>query len=111
MAGGPLPSLPNCPRLRTADPARKPRPMARARQRPPNILHVMFDQMGALSLPLYGHPLVRAPNLRALAESGVVFDQAYCNAPLCSPSRHAMMTGQLPSRIGVYDNAAELASS
>lgn len=89
--------------------------MARARQRSPNILpnilHVMFDQMGALSLPFYGHPLVKAPNLRALAESGVVFDQAYCNAPLCSPSRHAMMTGQLPSRIGVYDNAAELASS
>ena len=86
------------------------RPMAR-RRTPPNILHVMFDQMSALSLPCYGHPLVKVPNLRGLAESGVVFEQAYCNAPLCSPSRHAMMTGQLPSRIGVYDNAAELASS
>jgi choline-sulfatase len=90
--------------------------MARARRSPsktapPSILHVMFDQMGALSLPCYGHPLVKAPNLRALADSGVVFEQAYCNAPLCSPSRHAMMTGQLPSRIGVYDNAAELSST
>ena len=88
--------------------------MARRRTPPnilPNILHVMFDQMSALSLSCYGHPLVKAPNLRALAESGVIFEQAYCNAPLCSPSRHAMMTGQLPSRIGVYDNAAELASS
>src|SRR5689334_21997600 len=100
--------LPQAPHRR---PRQEPHPMARARQRSPNILHVMFDQMGALSLPFYGHPLVKAPNLRALAESGVVFDQAYCNAPLCSPSRHAMMTGQLPSRIGVYDNAAELASS
>jgi Arylsulfatase A and related enzymes len=44
--------------------------MPRARKTPPNILHVMFDQMAALSLPCYGHPLVKAPNLRALAESG-----------------------------------------
>jgi len=85
--------------------------MPRARKTPPNILHVMFDQMAALSLPCYGHPLVKAPNLRALAQSGVVFEQAYCNAPLCSPSRHAMMTGQLATRIGVYDNAAELPST
>ena len=85
--------------------------MPRARKTPPNILHVMFDQMAALSLPCYGHPLVKAPNLRALAQSGVVFEQAYSNAPLCSPSRHAMMTGQLASRIGVYDNAAELPST
>ena len=75
----------------------------------PNILLVMFDQMSALSLPSYGHGLVRAPHLAALAQSGVVFERAYCNSPLCSPSRHAMMTGRLPSRIGAFDNAAELA--
>src|SRR5258706_9036263 len=102
----------SCPGRRTGPVSRRrPRQeqvlMPRARKTPPNILHVMFDQMAALSLPCYGHPLVKAPNLRALAESGVVFEQAYCNAPLCSPSRHAMMTGQLASRIGVYDNAAE----
>jgi choline-sulfatase len=82
-----------------------------ARKPPPNILLVMFDQMAALSLPCYGHPLVRAPHISALAKGGVVFEQAYCNAPLCSPSRHAMMTGRLPSRIGIFDNAAELAAS
>ncbi len=76
--------------------------------RPPDILLVMFDQMSAQSLPCYGHGVARAPQLQGLAERGVVFENAYCNSPLCSPSRFAMMTGQLPSRIGAYDNAAEL---
>jgi choline-sulfatase len=76
--------------------------------RPPNILLVMFDQLSAQSLPCYGHAVVKAPHLQALADRGVVFENAYCNSPLCSPSRFAMMTGQLPSRIGAYDNAAEL---
>jgi len=76
--------------------------------KPPNILLVMFDQMSAQALPCYGHGVVRAPHLQALAERGVVFENAYCNSPLCSPSRFAMMTGQLASRIGAYDNAAEL---
>jgi choline-sulfatase len=77
---------------------------------PPNILFVMFDQMAALSLPVYGHPLVRMPNLEALARRGAVFENAYCNAPLCSPARFALMTGRYPSRIGAYDNAAEFPS-
>jgi choline-sulfatase len=76
--------------------------------KPPNILLVMFDQMSAQSLPCYGHAVVKAPHLQGLAERGVVFENAYCNSPLCSPSRFAMMTGQLASRIGAYDNAAEL---
>jgi choline-sulfatase len=74
----------------------------------PNILFVMFDQMAALSLPIYGHGLVQAPNLTALARRGAVFENAYCNSPLCSPARFALMTGRLPSAIGAYDNAAEL---
>ncbi len=67
----------------------------------------MVDQMAPAFLPIHGHPLVKAPNLAALAERGVVFDAAYCNSPLCSPSRAAFMSGQLPSRTGAYDNAAE----
>ncbi|MGE0117867.1 MAG: choline-sulfatase [Dongiaceae bacterium] len=77
----------------------------------PNILFVMFDQLAPQSLPCYGHPLVHAPNLQALAERGVVFDSAYCNSPLCAPARFAMMAGQLPSRIGAWDNAAEFPAS
>ena len=77
----------------------------------PNILFVMFDQLSPQSLPAYGHPLVQAPHLQALAEGGVVFDSAYCNSPLCAPSRFSMMAGQLPSRIAAWDNAAEFPSS
>lgn len=77
----------------------------------PNIVVVMFDQMAALSLPAYGHPLVKTPHLDRLAARGTVFDQAYCAAPLCSPARFALMSGQLPSKIGAYDNAAEFPSA
>jgi choline-sulfatase len=77
----------------------------------PNILLIMADQMTAPVLPIYGHPVVKSPNLSALAERGVVFDSAYCNSPLCAPSRASLMTGQLPSRFGAYDNAAEFPAS
>ncbi|MEM7269220.1 MAG: choline-sulfatase, partial [Pseudomonadota bacterium] len=50
-------------------------------------------------------------NLDRLAASGAVFETAYCNYPLCAPSRASMATGQLCSAIGVYDNAAELPAS
>ncbi len=72
-----------------------------------NILVVMVDQLAPAFLPIHGHPLVRTPHLSRLAARGVVFDNAYCNSPLCSPSRTAFMTGCLPSRTGGYDNAAE----
>ncbi len=78
--------------------------------RPPNILIVMADQMAPAFLPIYGHALTRAPHMLALAESGVVFDSAYCASPLCAPSRASFMTGLLPSRTRVYDNAAEFAA-
>ncbi|MDH3380964.1 MAG: choline-sulfatase, partial [Gammaproteobacteria bacterium] len=52
----------------------------------------------------------QAPHLGALAEHGVVFDNAYCNSPLCAPARFSLMAGQLCSHIGAYDNAAEFQS-
>jgi choline-sulfatase len=73
----------------------------------PNILIVMADQMAPAFLPIYGHALTRAPNMLQLARDGVVFDSAYCSSPLCAPSRASFMSGLLPSRTGVYDNAAE----
>jgi choline-sulfatase len=76
----------------------------------PNILLVMFDQLAPQFLPFYAHPLVRSPAMTALAEGGAVFDNAYCNSPLCAPSRFSMLSGQYCSRIGAYDNAAEFAS-
>lgn len=76
----------------------------------PNILLIQADQCAPQTLPPYGHPIVKAPNLAALGAGGVVFENAYCNSPLCAPSRFSMLTGQLPSRTGVYDNASEMPS-
>src|SRR5215211_833107 len=71
----------------------------------------MVDQLAAGWLPAYGHEVVSSPSLDALAASGVVFESVYCPSPLCAPSRAALLTGRLPSEIGVYDNAAELRAS
>lgn len=77
----------------------------------PNILILMADQLAAPALPIHdADSPVKAPNIQALAQRGVVFDSAYCNSPLCAPSRFVFMTGRLPSKIGAYDNAAELRS-
>ena len=77
----------------------------------PNILLVMADQMTALVLRAYGGTVCKTPHLDRLAAEGAVFENAYCNYPLCAPSRYAMMTGCLPARIGAFDNGAELKAS
>jgi choline-sulfatase len=79
--------------------------------KPSNILFIMADQLAASALPAYGHALVDAPHMTALAEGGVVFDSAYCNFPLCAPSRFSLLSGRLASRIAAYDNAAEFAAA
>ena len=76
----------------------------------PNILLIQADQLAPQFLPPYGHEVVQAPNLSQLADEGVVFDAAYCNSPLCAPSRFSMMTGRLPTRIDAFDNASQLNS-
>jgi len=77
----------------------------------PNILFIMADQMSAKAMPMYGHPVVKTPALSRLAEEGVVFENAYCNSPLCGPSRLSMMSGRLPSKVGGYDNAVEFSAT
>lgn len=64
--------------------------------------------MAAAPLPIYGGVRVLAPHLQVLADTGTVFDAAYCNSPICAPSRFSMMTGRLPTSIGAFDNASEL---
>ncbi|MHC4587629.1 MAG: choline-sulfatase, partial [Planctomycetota bacterium] len=77
----------------------------------PNILFIQADQMAGPALPMYGNSVVKTPHLENLAEKGTTFKNAYCNNPICAPSRGSMLTGQLTSRIGAYDNAAEFPSS
>jgi len=73
----------------------------------PNIVIIMADQLAPHFCGAYGHPVAKTPNMDALAERGMRFDAAYCNSPLCAPSRFAFMSGQLISRIAAYDNASE----
>jgi choline-sulfatase len=77
----------------------------------PNILIVMVDQLAGTLFPDGPASFLNAPNLARLAERSVRFNANYCASPLCAPSRAAFMSGQLPSRTGVYDNAAEFPSS
>ena len=77
----------------------------------PNILFIQVDQLMAKALRIYGDPVCHAPNIDRLASRGTVFEAAYCNFPLCAPSRFSMATGRLCSEIGAYDNAAEMPAS
>ena len=77
----------------------------------PNILVIQADQLTAMVLPMYGKPGVVTPNLSRLADRGVTFVNAYCNNPVCAPSRASMLTGRMSSAIGAYDNAAEFPSA
>jgi choline-sulfatase len=73
----------------------------------PNILFIQVDQLAARYLAGYGHPAVKSPNIDRLMARSAVFDAAYCNYPLCSPSRASMLTGRLPFAIDQWDNGAE----
>ena len=73
----------------------------------PNVLLIQADQLSVRALSAYGNPIVQSPNIDALAEDGVIFDSAYCNNPICAPSRFSMLSGQYTSSIEAYDNGAE----
>lgn len=69
-----------------------------------NILFIMCDQLRADYLSCYGHPYIRTPNIDALAAQGVQFNHAYCQDPLCGPSRASFYTGRYVSSHGVMAN-------
>ncbi|MBY5904582.1 choline-sulfatase [Rhizobium leguminosarum] len=76
----------------------------------PNILILMVDQLNGTFFPDGPADFLHAPHLKSLAERSVRFTNAYTASPLCAPARASFMSGQLPSRTRVYDNAAEFAS-
>jgi len=74
----------------------------------PNFLIIMSDEHAPQFSSVYGHRIVRTPQMARLAAEGVTFDAAYCNSPLCVPSRLSFMTGKYVSQIGGWDNAKPL---
>ncbi|MFB6227735.1 MAG: sulfatase [Halobacteriales archaeon] len=70
----------------------------------PNVLFIMDDQHNARCLGCYGNDTVETPAIDRLAAEGVRFDRAYCQNPICMPSRMSYMTGRYPHSHGVYGN-------
>ena len=76
----------------------------------PNILILMVDQLNGTLFPDGPADWLHTPNLKKLAKRSTRFCNSYTAAPLCAPGRASFMSGLLPSRTRVYDNAAEFAS-
>ncbi len=81
-----------------------------SRHEQPNILVLMTDEQSPQFSEVYGHPFVKTPTMQKLAETGVVFDQAYTDCPLCAPTRASFMTGLQVHRHEVWDNGVPLRS-
>ncbi|MGI9336724.1 MAG: sulfatase-like hydrolase/transferase [Gammaproteobacteria bacterium] len=71
---------------------------------PTNLLFIFSDQHTRRAVGCMGHPVVKTPHMDALAERGTVFRSAYCNGPICVPSRASLATGRYVFDIGKWDN-------
>ena len=76
----------------------------------PNLLIFMVDQLNGTLFPDGPADWLHAPNLKKLAAKSTRFQNCYTASPLCAPGRASFMSGLLPSKSRVYDNAAEFAS-
>ena len=74
--------------------------LAAARQ--PNVVLILIDDMGWRDPGFVGNRYIDTPNIDKLARSGAIFSQCYASAPNCAPTRACLLTGQYPSRHGVY---------
>ena len=72
-------------------------------QKRPNIIFILADDLGWADVGCYGNTYNETPNIDKLAHQGMRFTQAYAAAPVCSPYRAALMTGQYPARVGITD--------
>src|SRR5687768_7308653 len=70
----------------------------------PNVLFIAVDDLNHWVGHLGRNPQTRTPNIDRLARMGVAFANAHCAAPVCNPSRAALMSGRRPGETGIYDN-------
>ncbi|WP_164922251.1 sulfatase [Rhodopirellula baltica] len=73
----------------------------------PHILFIMADDMGWKDLHCQGNDVLRTPNIDALAEAGVRFDNAYAGSTVCTPTRASLMTGLAPARLHITQHGAD----
>ncbi|WDQ19572.1 sulfatase [Rhodopirellula sp. P2] len=73
----------------------------------PHILFIMADDMGWKDLHCQGNEVLRTPNIDALAEAGVRFDNAYAGSTVCTPTRASLMTGLAPARLHITQHGAD----
>ena len=73
--------------------------------KPMNMLFILSDQHTRRAMGCAGHPVALTPNLDRLAAGGTLFRNAYCNGPICVPSRASLATGRHVHDIGIWDNA------
>ncbi|MEM1324616.1 MAG: sulfatase-like hydrolase/transferase [Bacteroidota bacterium] len=76
-----------------------------------NVLFIISDDLATHAVGCYGNDIIRTPNIDALAASGVRFERAYANSPMCTPSRATLMTGLYPHNVGVTLLRTPLADS
>jgi N-acetylgalactosamine-6-sulfatase len=81
---------------------------ATAATRRPNIVLILADDLGSADLGCYGSKDLKTPSIDSLARDGVRFTNAYCNAPECTPSRCALLTGRYQQRVGGLECAIGL---
>ncbi len=81
-------------------------PLYLSAQNRPNVILIFTDDQGSIDTNLYGSDDLITPNMDALARRGVRFTQFYAAAPVCSPSRAALLTGRYPQRAGVPGNVS-----
>jgi len=74
-----------------------------ADERKPNVLFIISDDLDC-RIGCYGDPVAKTPNLDRLARMGVRFERAYCQYPLCNPTRSSVLSGRYPTTTGVLDN-------